>query len=356
MTDVELPDLPWLAPYDEARPDPAPPAERLAAEPYAVTAARHLRAGSSYPCAVAGINLDSWTSPSSRGWGQSCHVPLATITLDGGARVTVHAALAELAGLIMRANEAQGYAYRAADTGGYNCRAIAGTTDPSWHAWGLAIDCDWTTNPSAPCPVRTDRPGWEIQRWNRYGWGWGGDYDCSNPPDSMHVEFHGTPAQAAAALTLARAELGALPRPPAPKPPAPPAPSSQAKTDQWNLRDTGFDPGAIDGIWGPSSRAACERFQTAARIAVDGICGDNTRAALRMVPSWHTAPDRAGDGGYAARLWQQKLHDHGWRIELDGIWGAHSASILRQFQADKGLRADGIRGPQSWTCLYCTTN
>lgn len=234
---VDNPDIPFVVAYDPSHPDPVPPAERLAREPAVVQvnphphfAPRLVKARSSYPCAVPGINLDQWTSPSARGWGQSCHVPLATVTLNGGAHVTVHTGLAELVGLIMRANEAQGYVYRAADTGGYNCRNIAGTTDTSWHAWGIAIDCDWTTNPSKPCPIVTDRPGWEIQRWNRYGFGWGGDYDCSNPPDTMHVEFHGTPEQAQAALDLARAEIG-----------TPVLPAAKASPITGNLEVPGVD-------------------------------------------------------------------------------------------------------------------
>jgi peptidoglycan hydrolase-like protein with peptidoglycan-binding domain len=152
--------------------------------------------------------------------------------------------------------------------------------------------------------------------------------------------------------------VGGAPTPPptpAPQPAPAPQPSgdtAQIKNDQFDLTDTGFDTGGIDGVWGPKSVQACKAFQFAAHLAVDGICGDNTRAALHKVPSW-----RGGqDGGHPALLWQQKLKAHGWHIELDGVWGAHSASILRQFQQDKGLAVDGVRGPSSWTCLYCTVN
>jgi len=360
--------LPYVTEYN-GEADPTPSASRLsviesgtvkfAAKPrgYFGGGAHH----SSFDCAIPGINLDSWTTPLSRGWGQSCNVQLARVNLSE-ASISVNAGIAELVGLIMRANEAQGYVYRKGDTGCYNCRSLRQGGDWSWHAWALAIDCNWGTNPMR-YPVQTDRPSWEIQRWNRYGFGWGGDYDPSNPPDAMHVEFHGTPQQAVAALALARKELGGnlpqQPNPPAPQPqPAPSGNTAQVKKDQFDLTDTGF-PVKQDGIWGPASVAACKGFQYAAHIAVDGICGDNTRANLHKVPSWHSSGPFVADdpGGHSALEWQRKLKEHGWHIETDGVWGAHSKSILRQFQQDKGhLTVDGLRGPCSWTALFCTVN
>ncbi len=47
---------------------------------------------------------------------------------------------------------------------------------------------------------------------------------------------------------------------------------------QW-LADNGFDPGPIDGIFGPRTAAAVRAFQTEAGIQVDGIVGPETRGA-----------------------------------------------------------------------------
>jgi hypothetical protein len=46
------------------------------------------------------------------------------------------------------------------------------------------------------------------------------------------------------------------------------------------LQRLGFDPGPIDGIAGPRTRAAVEAFQRAEELAVDGIVGPRTRARL----------------------------------------------------------------------------
>lgn len=309
------------------------------------------------PCAVPGVSLTDYRlGPSGKGWGAPCTGSRTTVTLSNGVRLTVRSEIAELVTLIMNANIAQGYAYRQVDTGAYNCRYISGTTIWSNHAWGLAIDENWQSNPMRR-PLTTDKPEWLRARWNRYGFAWGGDYVYPSTPDAMHFEFMGTPDQARLATDLARAELGGGAPVVNPVPaPAPGIPySDQAKIDQTNLNDTGFPCGTPDGYWGPASVTACKAFQQAAGLYVDGICGPATRAALAKVPSWRGNP--FGDGGYSALRWQQKLAEHGWHIETDGVWGSHSASIMQQYQHDKGLpHQDGIRNAESWTSLYCTVN
>jgi len=217
---VANPDVPWAVAADADQPDPVP-VDRLDEEPADVKAedrgqqvADELAAVPEKPGsgdvgtaggAVPGIDLRDYSRDAQqKGWGAPCSARRATVTLRA-ARVTVDVRLAELVGLIMPANEAQGYVYRAADTGAYNCRKIAGTTRWSNHAWGIAIDENWTTNPFTS-PLTTDKPRWLIDRWNRYGFAWGGDY--SGRKDPMHFEFMGSPAQAQAALELARRELG----------------------------------------------------------------------------------------------------------------------------------------------------
>lgn len=51
-------------------------------------------------------------------------------------------------------------------------------------------------------------------------------------------------------------------------------------------------------------------------------------------------------------VWQQKMHDRGWPISVDGWFGPQSANICRQFQAEKGLTVDGIVGPKTWDATW----
>jgi len=49
---------------------------------------------------------------------------------------------------------------------------------------------------------------------------------------------------------------------------------------QQTLKDKGFEPGPVDGVWGRATIAAVIRFQTVHGLTPDGVVGSNTRAAL----------------------------------------------------------------------------
>jgi hypothetical protein len=224
---VANPDLPAITEWD-GQEDPVPPAERLAAEPAEVEVDDHGqrtaledegppgdeedgRPAGPVPrgraaVVMAGLSLTDYSrSPQARGFGPPCTVPLAKVQLTHLA-LSVNKLLAELIWLIMAANEKQGYLYCAGDTGCMNCRPVAGTSKYSWHSWAVAIDACWKANPQRR-PVTTNRPRWELDRWNRYGFAWGGDYSGGTVPDSMHTEYMGTVEQIPALLALARKEL-----------------------------------------------------------------------------------------------------------------------------------------------------
>jgi hypothetical protein len=197
-----------------------------------------LGAGTVYPCAVPGISLTDYSlSLAQKGWGPHCTGPFTTITLSNGVKLTCDSRVAELNTLVLNSIIRDGYTIRQSDTGCYNCRYIAGTTIWSNHAWGLAVDLNWTTNPQHS-PLITDQPAWVLQRFNRYGYAWGGNYNPPTTPDAMHHEFMGTPAQAVAATDLARTELtGAAP----PPPPVGGYPAPTRSPVTGNLEIPGFD-------------------------------------------------------------------------------------------------------------------
>lgn len=76
--------------------------------------------------------------------------------------------------------------------------------------------------------------------------------------------------------------------------------SWQARINAW-LTDEGRPRLAVDGIFGPRTRAATERLQRRAGIAVDGVVGPRTRAALERLRGEGTDAPFDGTVGVAQR-------------------------------------------------------
>ena len=129
------------------------------------------------------------------GWGRPGHPTggLSTVILKSGLRVRVATKIAPLVKYLGDETERRGYDLRPADTGGYNFRAMRGSSSTSFHSWGLAVDLNWQTNPMTRRggPVRTDMPRWLITLWEDHGFRWGGRWN-----DAMHFEFRGSPGEA----------------------------------------------------------------------------------------------------------------------------------------------------------------
>lgn len=118
------------------------------------------------------------------------------------------------------------------------------------------------------------------------------------------------------------------------------------------LRDRGYDPGPIDGIFGRRTTRAVRAYQadreneSVAPLAVDGIVGPRTWARL------DPPTIRRGDTGDAVRLAQHLLGHFGFNVTVDGDFGPLTEQAVRDFQEFWGtLVVDGIVGPLTWIAL-----
>jgi len=59
--------------------------------------------------------------------------------------------------------------------------------------------------------------------------------------------------------------------------------------------------------------------------------------------------------GSDVKLWQTRMHDRGWSIAIDGLYGPDSRETCIAFQKEKGLSPDGIVGPKTWDATWEAT-
>jgi hypothetical protein len=134
-------------------------------------------------------------------WAPACTAPFARLNLYGEGVVTVDVLIVDAVKALNAVLIDWDYRTRRADTGAYNCRQITGGTNYSLHAYGIAVDLNWSTNPYGHHLI-TDMPiGMieDIEGIRTAGgvqvWRWGGRY--SNNKDAMHFEVVASPAELA---------------------------------------------------------------------------------------------------------------------------------------------------------------
>ncbi|AUT01002.1 peptidoglycan-binding protein [Nostoc sp. CENA543] len=71
-----------------------------------------------------------------------------------------------------------------------------------------------------------------------------------------------------------------------------------------------------------------------------------TSRSVRNVPNL-----RFGNSGSAVRVLQRLLVANGYRVPIDGVYGAFTESAVKAFQVRRNLQADGVVGPRTWYSL-----
>jgi hypothetical protein len=118
------------------------------------------------------------------------------------------------------------------------------------------------------------------------------------------------------------------------------------KTVQYLVTAQGHSTG-VDGVFGSSTKAAVQAFQSARGLSADGIVGPQTWPDLIIQV-------QQGSTGDAVRAVQSQIHGRGDganQITIDGSFGPNTNDAVRAFQTLLGLTVDGIVGPQTWNHL-----
>ncbi|MDP4128310.1 MAG: peptidoglycan-binding protein [Bacillota bacterium] len=125
---------------------------------------------------------------------------------------------------------------------------------------------------------------------------------------------------------------------------------------QNRLVGAGFNPGKIDGVFGPRTKTSVLAFQKSAGLVQDGIVGNKTWTALgkhcHMPPVSHCPTLVQGNTGPAVIKLQGLLKAKGYYMgNLDGIFGPITKAAVIAFQKSANLVQDGIVGIKTWTAL-----
>lgn len=135
------------------------------------------------------------TSQLRRLWSPACPTgDMRTVTMWTGAKIVVHRLMVDAFEAVDAVMYRHRYRPRAPVTGAYNCRRITGGTGYSLHAYGIAADFNWDTNPYRSDGVLvTDMPAVMVADIKRISvadgtavFRWGGDY--RSVKDAMHFE------------------------------------------------------------------------------------------------------------------------------------------------------------------------
>ena len=124
------------------------------------------------------------------------------------------------------------------------------------------------------------------------------------------------------------------------------------RTLQFLLRARGHNL-TVDGMFGPATEAAVKAFQTSKGMTADGIMSAQTWLTLIIQA-------KKGSSGDAVRGVQEEFQfragEPGKGLKVDGIFGPQTDSTVRGFQHALSLDVpsvvvDGIVGPITWQAL-----
>ncbi len=130
------------------------------------------------------------------------------------------------------------------------------------------------------------------------------------------------------------------------------------------LRRAGAYNGAVDGIWGPSSRAALQAFQQGRGLQATGEMNPATAATLglnaaELLPA---APAPASSSTevlseQVVRNVQDRLRSLGfYEGSVDGVWGPATQTAIERFQQSRSLQVTGQLTPVTASAMGLDPN
>ena len=138
--------------------------------------------------------------------------------------------------------------------------------------------------------------------------------------------------------------------------------SSQVNQAQSRLAQLGYYKDKVDGMFGYSTYVAVKAFQAKNGLKADGVIGEITNLLLfseDAISNIGTKPGITlyqriayGSAGPAVKTVQGILRNLGYYTQdVEGKFGYSTYQAVTRYQADKGLKVDGVVGPATWASL-----
>lgn len=118
-----------------------------------------------------------------------------------------------------------------------------------------------------------------------------------------------------------------------------PQPSAELRDAQNRLHALGLYDGAADGLWGPETQAAVERFQRNQGLPVTARLDGTTLSALRGAD---TAPISVTDQTDVRTIQNRLRQLNFYNGPADGVWGTGTQVALENFQRARGLQVGQV--------------
>ena len=123
-------------------------------------------------------------------------------------------------------------------------------------------------------------------------------------------------------------------------------PTAEVREAQMRLQALGLYDGPIDGLWGPETQTAVERFQRSRGMAVTTRLDGATANAIRTAASRPVVVSDPTDVRTIQNRFRQLTFYNG---PADGVWGPGTQVALENFQRTRGLQVGQLNESTMWS-------
>jgi peptidoglycan hydrolase-like protein with peptidoglycan-binding domain len=102
---------------------------------------------------------------------------------------------------------------------------------------------------------------------------------------------------------------------------------------------------------GPTTAATTAAPTSAPPATTTTVASSTTASSAGRTVTSPSDNVRQGDSGPGVRQIQTALVAHGFKVTVDGSFGAQTATAVKAFQKSAGLQQDGVVGPATWAKL-----